>query len=62
MLAPGAAATPESILAVARLELAAFKCPRHLEILPDLPRTGSGKVVKQALRRLLEQRGTYSVE
>src|SRR5690606_30844194 len=36
--------------------LARYKVPKYLTFLPALPRTGSGKVVKQELRRLLESR------
>jgi fatty-acyl-CoA synthase len=32
-----------------RARLAAYKVPRHFEIVPDLPRTASGKIRKHAL-------------
>ncbi len=54
-LKPGAAATPDELLAYARGRVAAFKAPRTLEIWDELPKTGTGKVLKTAIRRLLRQ-------
>ena len=31
-------------------QLARYKIPRHLEVLPELPKTDSGKILKRALR------------
>jgi acyl-CoA synthetase (AMP-forming)/AMP-acid ligase II len=41
---------PADLLGFCRERLAAFKCPRALQVRADLPRTGSGKVTKAALR------------
>jgi fatty-acyl-CoA synthase len=50
VLDDGAAATPADLVAFCRARLAHFKCPRAVELWPALPRTGSGKIDKKALR------------
>jgi len=42
--------TEASILEYARAHLAGYKVPRSLTFLPELPKTGSGKVLKRSLR------------
>jgi acyl-CoA synthetase (AMP-forming)/AMP-acid ligase II len=42
--------TGESIIDLCREQLASYKKPRTVEIVPDLPRTATGKVDKVALR------------
>ena len=49
-LKPGAAADPDEVVAYCRERLAAFKYPRAVEILPDLPKTTSGKILRRELR------------
>ena len=44
------APSPEDLVAFCRERLAAFKCPRVVERLEEMPRTGSGKIDKKALR------------
>jgi fatty-acyl-CoA synthase len=51
-LVAGASATPEALLAHTRTHLEKAAVPRHLEILPELPKTAVGKVFKPDLRRL----------
>jgi acyl-CoA synthetase (AMP-forming)/AMP-acid ligase II len=52
-LVAGAEASGESILAsIAPLITERAAIPKHLEILPSLPRTGVGKIFKPDLRRL----------
>ena len=46
---PGVSLAPESIRSFLDPRLARFKLPKRIEILPRLPRTGSGKVDKTAL-------------
>jgi long-chain acyl-CoA synthetase len=48
--APGAAPEPEALVAFLRERLAAYKLPRIVELVGDLPRTPSGKVLKRELR------------
>jgi fatty-acyl-CoA synthase len=49
VLKPGAAATPEEIVAYCRANLAGYKCPRFV-VFRDLPMTSTGKVQKFVLR------------
>jgi acyl-CoA synthetase (AMP-forming)/AMP-acid ligase II len=50
VLRDGAAADPQALLVFCRERLAHFKCPRAVDNLADLPRTGSGKIDKKGLR------------
>jgi long-chain acyl-CoA synthetase len=49
-LKAGAALTPEEIIAFAKERMAAYKYPRQVEILAEIPKTVSGKVLRRALR------------
>jgi long-chain acyl-CoA synthetase len=53
-LRPGRAATAEELIAFCREHMAAYKYPRQVEFLDELPKTVSGKL----LRRELRTRGT----
>ena len=48
----GASLKAEQVRAFARERLAAYKIPRQIAIVDDLPRTASGKVQRQAARQL----------
>lgn len=48
---PGATLTPEDLDATARRLLSGYKCPRRIEIVPDLPKNPSGKIQKSELIR-----------
>jgi benzoate-CoA ligase family protein len=50
VLRPGAAATPEALRAYVRERLAPHKVPREVRLVDRLPRTGSGKIDRTALR------------
>jgi acyl-CoA synthetase (AMP-forming)/AMP-acid ligase II len=50
VLADGPAMAPEDLAVFCRGRLAHFKCPRGVDLRPALPRTGSGKIDKKALR------------
>jgi len=50
-LRPGASAAPEELIEFCRAELAAYKYPRHVEVLPDLPKTPTGKLLRRELRQ-----------
>ncbi|MFF6804513.1 AMP-binding protein [Streptomyces sp. NPDC012616] len=54
-LVSGASATESEIIAFARERMAAYKYPRHVELLEDLPKTASGKLLRRALRHREEQ-------
>ncbi|MCL6640491.1 MAG: AMP-binding protein [Candidatus Rokubacteria bacterium] len=45
----GARVDVEALLAWCRARLAAFKCPREVRLVPALPRSATGKVLKSAL-------------
>ncbi|MDQ0990003.1 class I adenylate-forming enzyme family protein [Streptomyces sp. V3I7] len=49
-LRPGAETGPEALAAYCKERLAAYKYPRQVEILPDLPKTASGKILRRELR------------
>ena len=49
-LRPGAEADPAELAAYCKERLAAYKYPRQVEILPDLPKTASGKILRRELR------------
>jgi acyl-CoA synthetase (AMP-forming)/AMP-acid ligase II len=48
--AKGTAVTPDNLVTYCRTRLAAYKCPRHVLIVDELPRNASGKVLKRSLR------------
>jgi acyl-CoA synthetase (AMP-forming)/AMP-acid ligase II len=50
VLAPGATLTEADVIAFARDHLAGYKTPRSVEFADELPRTGSGKILKRQLR------------
>jgi acyl-CoA synthetase (AMP-forming)/AMP-acid ligase II len=47
---PGSSLTAEEITAFARDHLASYKVPRSVDFTAELPRTGSGKILKRQLR------------
>lgn len=49
-LRPGADADADTLAAYCKDRLAAYKYPRQVEILPDLPKTASGKILRRELR------------
>ncbi len=51
-LKPGAQATPEELIAHAKARLANYKYPRHVVVLPELPKGSTGKIQKLDLRQL----------
>jgi acyl-CoA synthetase (AMP-forming)/AMP-acid ligase II len=50
VLAPGAALSEGDVTAYAREHLASYKAPRSVAFTGELPRTGSGKILKRQLR------------
>jgi len=51
VLKPGAQAGEIELIEHCRSQLAHYKCPRSVEFLDTLPRTGTGKVLKRDLRK-----------
>lgn len=49
-LRPAARATPDDLVAFCRERMAAYKYPRSVEILPELPKTPTGKLLRRELR------------
>ncbi|WP_229923592.1 class I adenylate-forming enzyme family protein [Streptomyces candidus] len=49
-LLPGAGPGPEELVSYCRERLAAYKYPREVVILPELPKTTSGKILRRELR------------
>ena len=49
-LKPGEAAEPEEIVVHCRERLAAYKYPREIRLLPELPKGPTGKILKRELR------------
>ncbi|MFJ8309271.1 MULTISPECIES: class I adenylate-forming enzyme family protein [unclassified Streptomyces] len=49
-LRPGAETGPAELAAYCKERLAAYKYPREVEILPELPKTTSGKILRRELR------------
>ncbi|PWS49800.1 acyl-CoA synthetase, partial [Streptomyces sp. FT05W] len=49
-LRPGAGTEPGELTAYCRERLAAYKYPREVEILAELPKTASGKILRRELR------------
>jgi acyl-CoA synthetase (AMP-forming)/AMP-acid ligase II len=47
---PDSALTAEEVTAFAREHLASYKVPRSVDFVAELPRTGSGKILKRQLR------------
>ena len=45
-----AAASPEDLIAFAKERMAAYKYPRQIELLDEIPKTVSGKVLRRELR------------
>jgi long-chain acyl-CoA synthetase len=52
VLMPGAEADPDGIIALCREQLAAYKVPRSVQFVSDLPRTSTGKVMRRELKTL----------
>ena len=50
VLAPGASLSEADVIGYARRHLGGYKCPRSVSFTAELPRTGSGKLLKRKLR------------
>ena len=50
VLAPGSSLSEADVIEYAREHLAAYKSPRSIAFASELPRTGSGKLLKRELR------------
>jgi long-chain acyl-CoA synthetase len=52
VLKPGAVAAASAILELCRGQLAAYKVPRAVQFVPDLPKTSTGKIMRRELKTL----------
>ncbi len=50
VLKENASATEQELAGFLRGRLAIFKIPRSFEFLPELPKSGTGKILKKVLR------------
>lgn len=50
---PDAAVTPESLIEWTRARIAHFKAPQRVELVDQLPRNATGKILKRELRRTI---------
>jgi len=54
-LKPGKQATEQELIDFCRERLAAFKAPKEVAFTEELPKTGSGKILKTNLRKLFDE-------
>lgn len=54
MLRPEGKLTPQELRPWCREQLAAYKVPAHVRIVPDFPRTAAGKICKPDLREMFD--------
>jgi fatty-acyl-CoA synthase len=52
VLKSGASASEKELIAFCRKNLARFKVPRYVEFVSELPKSGSGKILKEELRKI----------
>ena len=50
VLNEGESASESEIIEFCRERLAHFKCPKSVEFIDELPKSGAGKILKRALR------------
>ena len=55
VLKPGASVTESELLEFCRSRLSHYKCPRSIQFLEALPKTGTGKILKRELRKKYAQ-------
>ena len=51
VLKPGVSATPQELLEFCKNKIATYKLPREIEIVNELPRTPTGKLLRRVLRQ-----------
>ena len=51
VLKPDAQATEKELLEFCRSRIAHYKCPRSVDFMASLPKTGTGKILKKELRK-----------
>jgi fatty-acyl-CoA synthase len=58
VLRDGEGATAENIIEWAKGEMAAYKYPRHVEFIDELPKSGSGKILWRELQEQEQKKMT----
>jgi long-chain acyl-CoA synthetase len=51
-LKPGATVTEDELIAFCKQQVAAYKYPRSIQFVGDLPKTTSGKILRREVREL----------
>jgi len=51
VLREGAQAAPDELIAHCHAQIAGYKCPKSVDFLPELPKSGAGKILKVELRK-----------
>ena len=49
-LKPGESVTEDTLIAFCKERMAAYKYPRQIEFIEELPKTASGKILRRELR------------
>lgn len=57
---PGSVLDPVALARFCRERLAAYKCPTRIDVLPDLPKTASGKITRNVLKQDLRSQTAQS--
>ncbi|MCW3011570.1 MAG: long-chain fatty acid--CoA ligase [Solirubrobacterales bacterium] len=52
---PGADVAPQAVVAACRARLSPFKAPKHVRVVPELPKNATGKVERGTLRKRFTQ-------
>lgn len=47
---PGHEVDPDSVIAWTREKIAPYKCPKSVDVIPEMPRNASGKILRRVLR------------
>ena len=61
VLKPGYEATEAELVKVCREQISGYKIPRSMEFLPEMPKSGAGKILKRNLREKYWQAGARQV-
>lgn len=64
-LRPGQAVETEELIGFCKTQLARFKVPKAIDVLPELPKSGVGKILRRALREPWwkdQERGVHGAE
>jgi long-chain acyl-CoA synthetase len=57
-LKPGQSVSEEALMAFCKERMAAYKYPRQIEFVPELPKTASGKILRRELRDRAQSRSS----